>query len=554
MQFLDWTLFVGFLVYVIWDGTRRARTIHGSKDYFLAGRAVPWWAMGLSIMATQASAITMIGTTGQGWADGLRFVQFYFALPLAMIILSVTAVPAYHRLGVSTAYEYLGLRFDQKTRLLSAVLFLVLRGLSVGFVIYAPSLILAKVFALPVTYTVLFMGVVAVLYTAIGGLGAVISTDVKQMTVMTAGLVVAFLMALHHVTEYVSIGDAVRLARAGGRLEIVDWTWNPSEKYTMWSSLIGGLFLFLSYFGTDQSQVQRLLSGRSIRHIRGALWMNAIAKVPFQFLVLSLGALLFVFYIFQGTPVTFEPGFDRSRLTAESEDVQRSVRFFEGSRHTLREAAATYVAAPEDPEAESLFKDALTNSHKLRALSQSMQGRSPDTNFVFLDFILNHLPVGIVGLLLAAIFAAALSSIDSELNAMTSVAVLDVYVRGRPIPLDGRRFLWTSRIATLLVGAFATAFALYAGHMGSLIEAVNHVGSYIYGSLLGAFLLAWLVPWANGHGAFVGLLSGMAAVAYAATQTDLAFLYLNTVGTAVVVVVGALLSAVIRVPRNETPR
>ena len=264
MRIADWIVFFGFLGYVVWDGVRRGRGNRSGDDYFLAGRSVPWWGVGLSIMATQASAITMIGTSGQGWLDGFRFVQFYFALPLAMLILAVTLVPAYHRSRVTTAYEFLGARFDRKTRTLGALLFLLLRGLSVGFVIYAPSLVLSKVFALPFTATVLVMGSIAVTYTAIGGLGAVIATDVKQMAVMVLGLIVALVMLVRSLPADIGLAGAWHLADATGHLKVVDWRWDPTEKYTVWSSLIGGLFLFLSYFGTDQSQAQRLLASRSL--------------------------------------------------------------------------------------------------------------------------------------------------------------------------------------------------------------------------------------------------------------------------------------------------
>ena len=544
---LDWILFLGFIAYVVWDGTRRAKGTRNANDYFLAGRSVPWWAMGLSIMATQASAITMIGTTGQGWVDGMRFVQFYFALPLAMLIIAFTAAPAYHRLGVSTAYEYLGLRFDGKTRILSAVLFLFLRGLSVGFVIYAPSLVLSKVFHLPLGVTIVIMGGIAVAYTAVGGLKAVISTDVKQMSVMVIGLLVALTMLISKLPQDVGLSGALRIAGATGRLDWVDLGWNPAEKYTLWSSLIGGLFLFLSYFGTDQSQVQRLLSGRSLKHVRGALALNALSKVPFQFAVLLCGALLFVFYTFHEQPISFDPT-TSTRVaelsTADRDSHDALVQRYEEARFELQQAARSLVAISEpanEAEARQRVDRAAARTFELRREAADLRGATSDTNYVFLDFILNYLPIGVIGLLLAAIFAAALSSIDSELNAMATVAVLDVYGFALGKKPQGPALVRVSRWATLGVGVFATIFALYAGEIGSLIEAVNRVGSYVYGSLLGAFVLAIGVPRANGNGAFFGLLIGMIAVG-AAAQTDLAFLYLNTVGTVVVVLSGWIIS------------
>lgn len=553
MHPLDWTLFLGFLAFTIWDGVRQSAKHRGAEDYFLAGRAVPWWAAGLSIMATQASAITLVGTTGQGWAEGLRFLQFYFALPLAMVLLAIYAVPAYHRLRVSTAYEYLGLRFDAKTRVLSALLFLVLRCLSVAFVIYTPSLVLSRVFGLPLGGTILAMGGTALVYTSVGGLGAVISTDVKQMTVMIVGLVAAAIVLALRLDDLVGLPGAFAIAEQAGRVELVDWSWNPAERYTIWSSLLGGLFLFLSYFGTDQSQAQRLLASRSIRDARGALLLNAVAKLPFQLLVLAIGVGLFAYYTVTGAPLGFEPSADdpsavpggaRPRY-AEIEVEYASVR------SDLSRAARELAGGAGSEEYGAL----LARSTELREEARAIRGGPVDTNYVFLDFVLAELPIGVIGLLLAAIFAAALSSIDSEFNSMATVAVLDVFRRGGASgigtgaspsaeggPMSAPATLWGARLATLLLGTLATAFALSMDVTGSLVEAVNRVGSYVYGSLLGAFVLALAVPWANGTGAFIGILTGMAVVAVAA-QTNLAFLYLNTVGTVAVVVVGMVLSA-----------
>ena len=542
MHVVDWILFTGFLAWVVWDGARRGRGAHSSEDYFLAGRAVPWWAMGLSIMATQASAITLVGTTGQGWADGLRFVQFYFALPLAMLILGRLAVPAYHRARVTTAYEYLERRFDRKTRVLAALLFLVLRGLSVGFVIYAPSLVLSAMFGLPLSVTVLVTGGVAVAYTAVGGLGAVIATDVKQMTVMALGILVAFGVLLARVSGDVGLEGAWRVADAAGRLTVADPSFDPREKYTLWSSLLGGLFLFLSYFGTDQSQVQRLLAGRSERDMRGALLLNAVAKIPFQFVVLATGVLLFVSTVCGDLPATYDPAAPAPGGAGDA--YTEAVAAYDVSREATREAARSLAAGTGDADT---FRERLAESTALRETAREVRGGRGDTNFVFLDFILHHLPRGLAGLLLAAVFAAALSSIDSEINSMTTVAMVDGVELVRRRPLDGRGLLVASRLGTVVVGAFATAFALYAGEIGSLIEAVNRVGSYVYGSLLGVFLLAWLVPRAHGTGAFVGALVGTAVVV-AAARTDLAFLYLNTVGTVTVVAVGTAVS--VARPRN----
>lgn len=585
MNAIPWTLFewllfsvpfFGFLVYVIWDGVRRSRGTKSMEDFFLAGRSVPWWAMGLSIMATQASAITMIGTTGTGWNEGMRFIQFYFALPLAMVILSFTVVPLYHRWKVYTAYEYLGLRFDGKTRLLSAFLFLILRGLSAGIVIYAPSVVLSALFSIERRWILtILMGAIAVGYTTMGGMRAVVATDVKQMLVMFVGLVVVFFTILANLPAEIGLGDALTLVRETGRLEIVDLRWDPGEKYTLWSSLIGGLFLFLAYFGTDQSQVQRLLAGRSLREKQAALLLNGIVKLPFQFFVLLIGTLLFVFYLFAGSQVTFvtaelEALVDRPEAWARQGDL---ISDFNVATMKAQADALELIRAKKAGE-ESAYQEArgrfLENleraeeirleSWKLRSeagvtLEKKYDGKAEkydgDVNYAFPFFILHYMPAILAGILLAAIFAAALSSIDSELNAMATVTIIDGYIHALGGSKEGPRVLRISRLTTIFWGALATGFACYAAELGSVIEAVNQVGSYFYGSLLGVFILA-AIPFANGTGSFVGMLVGMTMVGYFGIYHDLAFLYLNTVGTATVVAVGAGVSLLWRSSRNGT--
>lgn len=545
MSVVDWFVFFGFLAYVVWDGLRKPRRVDDADEYFLAGRSVPWWAMGVSILATQASAITMIGTTGLGWQDGMRFLQFYFALPIAMLLLIFTIVPLYHRLRVTTAYEVLGQRFDGRTRQLAALLFLVLRCLSLGFVIYAPSVVLAKILALPVNGTIVATGGVAVLYTSLGGLRAVISTDIKQFAVMTLGLLVTLVVLVAKLPVDVDLRSALQLAEVVGHLEVVDLRWDPAEKYTLWSSLIGGLFLFLSYFGTDQSQVQRYLAGRSLRDKQGALLLNAACKIPFQAMVLCCGVLLFVFYVFHPVPMSFVPAHDTTLEMIRADSVA-SDRLRDASR-SVEDAARKFLNA-EAGEAEARaaeFRARLSDRETIRHEGVASQ---PEVNYVFPHFILEHLPLGLVGLLIAAIFAAALSSIDSELNSMTTVALVDV-ARRRSSRLSGRRLVRTSFWTTCGIGALATGFAAYVARGESVIEGVNRVGSYVYGSLLGAFVLA-LIPWAHARGAFWGLAAGMIVVGTAAQLPDVAFLYLNTIGTVTVVLVGGALSLIVRPPRS----
>lgn len=567
MTVLDASILIGVLLFIVGDGLRSARKNRTEADWFLAGRSAPWWVMGLSIMATQASAITMVGTTGKGWEDGTRFVQFYYALPLAMVILAFTLAPLFHRHRVFTAYEYLGIRFDGRTRLLSAGLFLCLRLVSVGLVIYTPALILARILNLPTRWMILAMGVVAIGYTAWGGMRAVLGTDVKQMAIMVVGLIAAVIAAVSALPEDVGLGGAYTLTDAAGRLTLADAEWDPSEKYNIWSVLIGGPFLFLAYFGCDQSQVQRLLAGRSLRHVRGALLMNAICKVPFQLLVLSLGCLIFVGSIFEPPVPTYVPELEagaaavEGRLDPAWEELQASAR-------------AVLDAEPDSAEratAEERYRSAIATSTEaregLRAELATAAGMDPgdklnrDVNYVFPHFILSHLPIGLIGLVFAAIFAAALSSIDSELNAMATVVVIDGYHHGLNKPrkpdsedtAEGSRGGW-ERWVTVGLGVLATGFAFYAEGSRSVVEAINDIGSYFYGSLLGVFALA-AVPKANGRGAFWGLVVGMVSVFVLDWQLDdFAFLYRNTVGTIATFGVGVGVSWLAGAPAKANPK
>ncbi len=558
MSALDWVIFAAYLAAIVFVGARAARGASTTAGFFVADRSMPWWAVGLSVMATQASAITFIGTTGLAYAEGMRFAQFYFGLPVAMAILAVTLVPLYHRAKVYTAYELLGRRFDEKTRLLTALLFLLSRGLALGVVIYAPSVVLSLLLGWSTTTTVLCMTGLAVLYTVLGGIRAVIWTDVIQMVVIFAGLGLCLLTMLRMLPEGTSLGDALTLARVTDRLTVLDFSFDPQDRYTVWSGLLGGTFLFLAYFGCDQSQVQRFLSGRSLRDNRMALLFNAVFKIPVQLFVLFLGVLLFAVFHFEQPPLLFDgaaveqvsgaSGDDGQRLAQVEQDFaqaldQRRARAEAlivaeraGGDDALRtRAEAAYVAADERVDDVRAAGGAIA----ARALGEPVGGYD-DRNHVFPYFVIHHLPLGIVGLLIAVIFAAAMSSIDSELNSLSTTTTVDVYRRVRPDATDAQLVRF-SRGATLLWGGAAAAFAVYARTLGSVIEAVNQIGSFFYGSLLGVFVLALYVPRANGTGAFLGLLAGMGAVA-AATTSGVAWLWLNPIGCVTVVVTGAALS------------
>jgi Na+/proline symporter len=556
---LDWTVVAAYLTYVIWDGVRMTKYSDKVEGYFLANRSLPWWAVGLSVMATQLSAITLVGTTGQAYTDGMRFIQFYYGLPLAMVILCITAVPFFYRAKVFTAYEYLEKRFDAKTRSLTSFCFLLSRGLGVGVIIAAPSVILSIVLGWSETVTVFAMGLSTTLYTMIGGVQAVTWTDVKQMVVIFFGLFVCLFIIITKFPAEVSLGDALHLAGATGRLTTVDTTFDLKQTYTLWSGLIGGLFLMLAYFGCDQSQVQRFLTAKSVGEGRTSLLMSAFVKIPMQFMILLVGVLVFVFYQFQPPPMIFnrveqtklEQGARAADYNALNAEYARA---FEGRQ----QAAIDYVRQGESGDAQQqtaarqtyLAANKEFNEARGRgvALVKETSGNKTftDVNYVFPTFVVQNMPAGVVGLIIAAIFAAAMSSISAELNALATATTIDFYRRHYKPTADDRHYVKVGRVATGLWGIFACVVALYATSLGSLIEVVNRFGSFFYGSLLGVFVLAVAVPRARARGAFWGLITGVASVWIASRYTDIAFLWFNVIGCLVVVVVGYLLSLTVR--------
>jgi Na+/proline symporter len=555
MHWIDWAIIGIYLVWIVWDGLRLTRRSHEIEGYFLASRSLPWWAVGLSVMATQLSAITMIGTTGQGYADGMRFLQFYYALPLAMIVLSVTLVPFFHNARVYTAYEYLEQRFDAKTRAFTSFLFLLSRSMSLGVVISAPAVVLAVVLGISVTNTALLIALPTAVYTMFGGVQAVTWTDVKQMVLIVFGLLAAVVVLLFSLPAEAGVLQALRIAGSTGRLQTFDFTFDLSNQYTFWSGTIAALFLFCSYFGTDQSQVQRYLTARSIDEARGSLLMSAYWKIPLQALVLLVGVLVFVFYVFSPPPMLFNPAHDSDvRASARAgEFTQLEERF--AAAATARQAAAVgMVEADRAGNSRALAAAGETfNRHEgdirairteaLALVRETTGDRTyNDVNYVFPTFILTQLPVGLVGLLIAAIFAAAMSTISAELASLSTATVIDFYRRFARRDADDRHYLRVSKLATGCWGLFASVVAVWAAELGSLIEVVNRFGSFFYGSILGVFILAVAVPRANGHGAFVGLIAGMASVAWAASFTSVAFLWHNVIGAVVVVVVGLAVS------------
>jgi SSS family solute:Na+ symporter len=573
MQFLDWMVVAAYLTWIVWDGIRRAHSTHELEGYFLAKRSLPWWAVGLSVMATQLSAITLVGTTGQGYADGMRFVQFYLGLPVAMIILSVTLVPFFHRARIYTAYEFLEKRFDVKTRTFASILFLLSRGLSCGVIIAAPAVILSIILGWNLTLTILAIGLPTALYTIVGGVQAVTWTDVKQMVVIVAGVLAAVLALVLGLPDDVSLSGALHVAGAAGRLQALDFSFDWNQTYTFWSGLLGGLFLMLSYFGCDQSQVQRYLTAKSVDEGRQSLLMSAYFKIPLQALVLLTGVLVFVFYLFTQPPMLFNPKYaDAIREGARAGEYQQLESEFTGAFEQRRAASSTLAATWDDAGARAAFQaaDGAIKDIRRRAATlvhevtgddayRGTTGDTPaaDVNYVFPTFITTKLPIGLVGLMIAAIFAAAMSSIAAELNSLATSSVIDIYRRHVRQQESDAHYLRVSRIVTGLWGLFACIVASFAAGLGSLIEVVNRFGSFFYGSLLGVFVLALAFRGTNGHGAFFGLIAGMTTVAIFASHPatkGVSFLWHNPIGMIAVVVTGLLVSALTGGRRKEAAR
>jgi SSS family transporter len=547
VHLLDWAILIGWLAYVGIDGIRRTRRSTEIEGYLLANRSLPWWAVGLSVMATQLSAITMIGTTGQGATDGLRFVQFYFGLPLAMVILGVTLVPFLHRSKVYTAYEFLERRFDAKTRTLTAFLFLVSRAMSCGAILAAPAVVFSSIFGWPVAYSVAIMGVPTVIYTILGGVEAVTWADVKQMVLVIAAIAAVIITVL--VKLPVSPEAALNVAGAVGRMQALDFKFDITQQYTFWSGVIGGTFLMMSYFGTDQSQVQRYLAAKSADQARSSLLISAYWKIPLQAGVLLIGVLVFVFYLFQAPPLLFNPTHDRRVKEAEPAQYQQLASQY-STALAARDRAARGVAARDEASTRDAFRAADTRVQAVRtealALATRVTGEpSKDVNYIIPHFVLFDLPVGLTGLFIAAVMAAAMSAIAAELNSLATASVIDVYRRWiRPEAPDAT-YLKASKIATGFWGLFACIIATYAVSLGSLIEVVNRFGSFFYGSILGVFLLAMMKK-VNALGAFVGLIAGMTAVGIVNFgRPEVAFLWHNVIGAVTVVIVGLGVSAIV---------
>jgi solute:Na+ symporter, SSS family len=538
----DWVVLVAYVGWIIIDGLRRSKGTDKVDGYLLANRSLPWWAVGLSVMATQMSAVTIVGTTGLAYTTGLRFIQNYFPLPLAMVILSLTVVPFFTRARVYTAYEYLERRFDVSVRSLASFLFLIGRAASLGVTLAAPSVVMSAILGWSLPVTVLVICIPMIAYTTIGGVQAVAWTDVKQMFVVVFGMSAAVVVLLYGILHHVTFVQALTLAGATGRLQAVDFSFNLSETYTFWSAMLGGTFLMLSYFGCDQSQVQRYLTAKSIDEARSSLMMSAWVKIPLQLLILTTGVLVFVFYLFNTPPMLFNQVYD-ARVAAGPRAAEYAAlqQDFDAGIVTRREAALR-VDRDAFVASDARLKDIRSKAVGIVKAAAGDEGYS-DVNYVFPTFITTQMPLGLVGLMIAAIFAAAMSASGGELNALATATVIDFYRRHFVKDADDAHYVFVSKLATFAWGLFACFVAMRAANQGSLIEVVNRYGSFVYGSLLGVFILAIMTRRATARGAFWGVLAGMAAVLTVATQMPwIAFLWHNLIGAVVVVVVGMAIS------------
>lgn len=590
MHPLDWTILLGTLGFIVGYGVWKTRAGSTSADYLRGGGDERWWAVGLSVMATQASAITFLSTPGQGYLDGLGFVQFYFGLPLAMLVINRVFIPLYYKWKVYTAYEFIGKRFDARTRLLTAGLFLIQRGLAAGITIYAPSIILSKVLHWPLSWTCVFIGALVILYTTSGGAKAVGVTHKQQMAVIFGGLFVAFGLVVWYLRAHIGFVESLQLAHALGKTDVIDTSFDPSNKYTLWSGLIGGFFLQLAYFGTDQSQVQRYLSGQNVQQAQRGLWMNALLKIPMQFFILLTGVLVFVFYLFNAAPVHWNSAnvaemaaaaqrrgemqvMDRDDAATQRErDVADVSATGQGNRHLdpldrpiglleqyaantadIATAAEHWVAAhragqPTDNEqlTAALAEDTrLREAFRAEVKAALPHAESNDKDYIFITFIMDHMPIGIIGLLLAMIFSAGMSSTSAELSALATTSVVDVVKTERTDGEQVRATKWATVGFGLLALAFAALFSLFE----NLIQAVNIIGSLFYGTILGIFLVAFFLKRVGGTAVFIAALAAQGTILYIHfSGIQIAFLWYNLIAPAIVVGLAVVLEA-LRVQR-----
>jgi solute:Na+ symporter, SSS family len=565
MNFLDWIVLLSTITFIVIYGTLRTRKVTSMEGFLKGDNEMKWWMMGVSIMATQASAITFLSTPGQAIEDGMRFLQFYFGLPLAMVIISVTMVPIYYRLKVYTAYEYLESRFDLKTRTLAALLFLVLRGLSAGITLFAPSLVLSTILNWPVGVTTVMIGTLVIIYVTSGGTKAVSLTQRQQMTVIMSGMIMAGILAYSMLPSNVSFRDTVDIAGTLGKLNLVNVNFDLSDRYNIWSGLIAGTFLFLSYFGTDQSQVARYLGGRSVTESRLGLMFNGLLKIPMQFIILFIGIMVFVFYLFNQPPVFHNQVLKNRALNTEMRPViegyEKEYDELYRTKRTEVDALVEAIHTRDSKAIEETGATILGIESKERALRDSVRvsiasaipgAKTQDRDYIFLNFVLNHLPHGIVGLLLAVMFSAAMSSMAGELNALASTTSVDIYRRSFNRNARPDHYLRASRVFTVGWALLAMVFAMLASFAENLIQFVNIVGSLFYGTILGIFLTAFYVKRVGSTAVFWAAIVSECIVLYCYAYTNIAFLLFNIIGCVSVVVISSILQLLLPSKKANT--
>lgn len=550
MSSLDWLVLFGTIILIVGYGTWKTRKANTAETFLKGGNQLKWWMVGISIMATQASAVTFLSTPGQAVEDGMRFIQFYFGLPLAMVIISITMLPIYYRLKVYTAYEYLETRFDLKTRTLAAILFLLLRGLSVGITLFAPSLVLSTILGWDIFFTTLLIGLTVIIYTVTGGSVAVSLTQRYQMAVILGGMILAGVMAFMLLPDDISFSNAVNVAGELGKMNIITTNFSWSDRFNIWSGLFASTFLFLSYFGTDQSQVARYLGGKNLTESRMGLIFNGLLKIPMQFLILFIGVLVFVFYQFNQAPVfhnlplkeqaesvagnqisAIEKKYD-SVFLQRKETVQQLVTGIKANDESMIAASKQNYAQLKKAE------DSLRKETKKAIVKSIPLAKTQDKDYIFLNFVLSHLPHGLIGLLLAVMFSAAMSSMAGELNALAATSTIDIYQRVVSVNRSPEHYLRSSRLLTILWALIAMVFAWLANFSENLIQYVNIVGSLFYGTILGIFLVAFYIKYVKSNAVFWAALVAEAVVliCYFYFYEEIAFLYYNIIGCGVVII------------------
>ena len=563
MQLIDWIILFGTLAFIVAYGVYKTKNDKGARDFIGGGSETRWWTIGLSTMATQASAITFLSTPGQAFNDGMGFVQFYFGLPLAMVVICMFFIPIYKRLNVYTAYEYLESRFDRKTRTLTAILFLIQRGLAAGLTIFAPAIILSAVLGWNLSGLTVLIGSLVIIYTVAGGTKAVNVTHKQQMAVILSGMFAAFFIILSYLPENINFSNALEIAGASGKMEILDFSFDFENRYTFWSGIIGGGFLALSYFGTDQSQVQRYLSGRSVKESRMGMIMNAMLKVPLQFFILLVGVMVFVFYQFNNAPLNFNPAATETVLNSDYgrqyEDLMQEHDAIQQKKQNLHIAFAENNDFNKENNAAyrknlaSLQASENKTRQKARKLidASDKDAESNDKDYVFIHFILNNLPRGLIGLLLAVILSAAMSSTASELNALSSTTSIDLYKRSRKTEKSDEHYVKASKWFTLIWGLIAIAFASFANLFDNLIQLVNIIGSIFYGNVLGIFLLAFFIKRVNSNSVFIAAIITQFIIIVIFTLDVMPYLWLNLAGCLLVMALALILELFIKTPEHK---